>query len=90
VTKWRSIFIPPSSNIISIKHIKNNHPTTEPVASLSVNHLNHMPSAVANTGAGSSTILEAYTSKNLVKKAIKDNEPLRIQRVVSLQLEKLD
>jgi hypothetical protein len=40
------------------------------VASLNVNHEEHVLRALADTGASSSIILEAYTSKDLIK----DNE----------------
>ena len=47
--------------------MENYHPTTELVVSLNVNHEEHMLRALADTGASSSIILEAYTSKDLIK-----------------------
>ena len=50
-----------------IKPVENSHPTTELVVSLHVNHEEHVPRELADTGASSSIILEAYTSKDLIK-----------------------
>ena len=47
--------------------MENSHPTTELVVSLNVNHEEHVLRALADTGASSSIILEAYTSKDLIK-----------------------
>ena len=47
--------------------MENSHSTTELVVSLHVNHKEHVLRALADTGASSSIILEAYTSKELIK-----------------------
>ena len=47
--------------------MENSHPTTELVVSLNVNHEEHVLRALADTGASTSIILEAYTSKDLIK-----------------------
>jgi hypothetical protein len=47
--------------------VENSHPTNELVVSLNVNHEEHVLRALADTGASSSIILEAYTSKDLIK-----------------------
>jgi hypothetical protein len=44
------------------KLAKSSHPTTELVVSLIVNNEEHLIRALADTGASSSIILEAYTS----------------------------
>jgi hypothetical protein len=43
------------------------HPTTELVVSLIVNHEEHLLRALADTGASSIIILEAYTSAPFIK-----------------------
>jgi hypothetical protein len=60
-------FILPTISRTSIKPVKNSHPTTELVVTLKVNHEEHGLRALADTGARSSMILEAYTSKDLIK-----------------------
>jgi hypothetical protein len=50
----------------STKLAKTSHPTTELVSSLQINNEEHLLRALADIG-DSSSILEAYTSKNLIK-----------------------
>jgi hypothetical protein len=52
---------------IKTKLAKSSHPTTELVMSLIVNNEEHLLRALANTGASSSIILEAYTSAPFLK-----------------------
>ena len=47
--------------------METSHPTTELVVILNVNHEEHVLRALADTVASSSIILEAYTSKDLIK-----------------------
>ena len=49
------------------KLAKTSHPTSELVVSLTVNQEEHLLRALADTGASSSIILEAYTSRHLIK-----------------------
>jgi DNA gyrase/topoisomerase IV subunit A len=49
------------------KLAKISHPTSELVVSLNVNHEEHLLRALADTGASSSIILEAHTSKLFIK-----------------------
>jgi hypothetical protein len=49
------------------KLAKSSHPTTELVVSLIVNNEEHLLRALADTGASSSIILEAYTSAHSSK-----------------------
>jgi hypothetical protein len=49
------------------KLAKTSHPTTELVVSLIVNNEEHLLRALADTGASSSIILEAYTSAPFIK-----------------------
>jgi hypothetical protein len=49
------------------KLAKSYHPTTELVVSLIVNNEEHMLRALADTGASSSIIIEAYTSAPFIK-----------------------
>jgi hypothetical protein len=49
------------------KIAKSSHPTTELVVSLIVNNEEHLLRALADTGASSSSILEAYTSAPFIK-----------------------
>jgi hypothetical protein len=49
------------------KLAKSSHPTTELVVSLIVNNDKHLLRALADTGASSSIILEAYTSAPFIK-----------------------
>jgi hypothetical protein len=71
------------------KILKMSHPTSELVVSLNVNHEEYVLRALANTGASSSIILEAYISDNLIK-CDEDSKPPAVQWVVILQLTKLD
>ena len=65
--KWRSTFLfPPTLSRTRINPLEISHPTTELVVSLNVNHEEHVLRALDDTGA-SSIILEAYTSKDLIK-----------------------
>jgi hypothetical protein len=57
--------------------------------SLNVNYEEHVLRALADTGASSSIILEAYTSKDFIKHE-KRIESLGVPWVVSLQLIILD
>jgi hypothetical protein len=50
-----------------MKLVENSHPTTELVVTLNVNHEEHVLRALADTGASNSIILEAYTSKDIIK-----------------------
>jgi hypothetical protein len=68
--KWRSIFIPPTISRSSTQLVENAHPTTELVVTLNVNHEEHVLRALADTGASSSIILKAYTSKDSIKQNI--------------------
>ena len=63
--KWRSISLFPLLSA-RINPVENSHPTTELVVSLNVNHEEHVLRALADTGASSSIIPEAYTSKALI------------------------
>ena len=47
--------------------METSHPTTELVVSLNVNHEEHVLRSLAETDASSSIILDAYTSKDLIK-----------------------
>jgi hypothetical protein len=49
------------------KLAKLSHPTTELVVSLIVSNEEHLLRALADTGASSSIILEAYTSSTFIK-----------------------
>ena len=49
------------------KLAKTSHPTSEFVVSLTVNQEEHLLRSLADTGASSSIILEAYTSEHLIK-----------------------
>jgi hypothetical protein len=49
------------------KIAKSSHPTTELVVSLIVNNEEHLLRALADTGASSSIIIEAYTSAPFIK-----------------------
>jgi hypothetical protein len=49
------------------KLAKSSHPTTELVVSLIVNNEEHLLRALADTGASSCIILEAYTSAPFIK-----------------------
>jgi hypothetical protein len=49
------------------KIAKSSHPTTELVVSLIVNNEEHLLRALADNGASSSIILEAYTSSPFIK-----------------------
>jgi predicted TIM-barrel enzyme len=49
------------------KLAKSSHPTTELVMNLIVNNEEHLLRALADTGASSSIILEAYTSAPFIK-----------------------
>jgi hypothetical protein len=49
------------------KLAKASHPNSELVVSLDINHWEHLLRALADTGASSSIILEAYTSKQFIK-----------------------
>ena len=60
-------FIPPTLRRTRSNPVENSHPTTELVVSLNVNHKEHVLRALADTGARSSIILEAYTFKDLIK-----------------------
>jgi hypothetical protein len=60
-------FLPSYCRNKSTKLAKTSHPTTEFVVNLQINNEEHLISALADTGAISSSILEAYTSKNLIK-----------------------
>jgi hypothetical protein len=51
----------------STKLAKTSHPTTELVSSLQINNEEHLLRALADIGDSSNSILEAYTSKNLIK-----------------------
>jgi hypothetical protein len=81
--------LPSTISNTSNKLVKTSHPTSELVVSLNVNHEEHVLRALADTGASSSIILEAYASKNLIKYD-EDKKPPGVQWVVSLQLTKLD
>jgi Retroviral aspartyl protease len=50
-----------------MKLVENSHPTTELEVTLNVNHEEHVLRALADTGASNSIILEAYTSKDIIK-----------------------
>jgi hypothetical protein len=52
---------------IKTKLAKSSHPTTELVVSLIVNNEEHLLRALADTGASSSIILQAYTSAPFLK-----------------------
>jgi hypothetical protein len=54
-------------DLAKIKLAKSSHPTTELVVSLIVNNEEHLLRALADTGASSSIILEAYTSAPFIK-----------------------
>ena len=60
-------FIPPTLSRTRISPVENSHTTTELVVSLNVNHEEHVLRALTDSGASSSIILEAYTSKDLIK-----------------------
>jgi hypothetical protein len=57
------------------------------VVSVNVNHEEYVLRELAAAGASSSIFLEAYTSKDLIKKDGKI-KPLGVQWVVSLQLKR--
>jgi hypothetical protein len=57
----------PIINKLSINLVENSHPTTKLVVTLNVNHEEHVLRALADTGASSSIILKAYTSKDIIK-----------------------
>jgi hypothetical protein len=73
----------------SNKLVKTSHPTSELVVSLNINHEEYVLRALADTGASSSIILEAYTSKNLIK-CDEEIKTTWSTMVVSLQLTKLN
>jgi hypothetical protein len=54
-------------DLAKTKLAKSYHPTTELVVSLIVNNEEHLLRALADTGASSSIILEAYTSATFIK-----------------------
>jgi transposase InsO family protein len=58
---------PPSISNPSIKQVEKSHPTTELVVTLKVKHEEYVLRALADTGASSSIILEAYISKDVIK-----------------------
>jgi hypothetical protein len=58
---------PPTINRPSRKLAENSHPTAKLLVTLMVNHEEHGLTALADTGASSSIILEAYTSKDIIK-----------------------
>ena len=58
---------PPTISKSSTKLVENSHPTTKLVVTLNVNHEEHVLRALADTGASSSIILEASTSKYITK-----------------------
>jgi hypothetical protein len=82
-------FLPGYSRNKSTKLGKTSHPTTELVVSLQINDEKHLLRPLADTGASSSIILEAYTSKNLIK-SDKSNQTTWSTMVVSLLQTKLD
>jgi hypothetical protein len=49
------------------KLAKSSHPTNELVVSLNINHEKDLLRALADTGARSSIVLEAYTSSSFIK-----------------------
>jgi hypothetical protein len=49
------------------KLVNTSHPKSELLVSLTVNNEEHLLRALADTGASSSIILEAYTSRHLIK-----------------------
>ena len=57
------------------KLAKTSHPTSELVVSLTVNQEEHLLRALADTGASSSIILEAYTSEHLIKMMMRTKPP---------------
>jgi hypothetical protein len=58
---------PPTISRPSIKLVENAHPTTKLVVTLNVNHEEQLLRALADTGTSSSIILEAYSSKDIIK-----------------------
>ena len=63
---------------------KTSHPTSELVVSVTVNQEEHLLRALSDTGTSSSTILEAYTSRHLIKN---DDENKTLQWMIrSLQI----
>jgi Retroviral aspartyl protease len=62
---------PPTISRSSTKLFENTHPTTELIVTLNVNHEEHVLRALADTGASSSIIVKAYTSKDSIKQNIK-------------------
>jgi len=58
---------PPSFSKPIIKQVEKSHPTTELVVTLKVKHEEYVLRALADTGASSSIILEAYVSKDVIK-----------------------
>jgi hypothetical protein len=58
---------PPTISRTSIKLVENSHPTTKLVVTLNVIHEENVLRALADTGASSSIILKAYTSKDIIK-----------------------
>jgi hypothetical protein len=61
---------PPTISKSSTKLVDNSHPTTELVVTLNVNDEEHVLRALADTGASSSIILKAYTSKDSITQNI--------------------
>jgi hypothetical protein len=59
--------LPSTISNSSNKLVKTSHPTSELVVSLIVNHEEHVLRVLADRGAYSSIILEAYAPKNLIK-----------------------
>jgi hypothetical protein len=80
-------FFPSLNRSKTTKLTKTAHPTSELVVSLQVNTEEHLLRALADIGASSSIILEAYTSKPFIKM---DNniKPHGAPWVVSLQQQK--
>ena len=81
--------IPPTISRTRINPVETSHPTTELVVSLNVNHEEHVLRALADTGASSSIILEAYASKDLSKQN-KDSKTTWITVNGQFKLKKLD
>jgi hypothetical protein len=61
------LFITPTISRTSIQLVENNHPTKELVVKLKVNDEEHVLRVLADTGASSTIILEACSSKDLIK-----------------------
>ena len=71
------------------KLAKTSHPTSELVVSPTVNQEEHLLRAHADTGASSNIILEAYTSRHLIKMMMRSKPP-GVPWVVSSLLINLD